>query len=235
MTSMGVLGLAPLGRGIHGKMLDDLFYQGLIATRAFGLAFPDASTSLLSGSPALIFGGIDTYRYSGRLQGFDIVTERSVVGLPVSFKELSYYSIVLDRLHANFPRGEHYEHDKPVIVTLDSGSPETTLPSSFVDLVAAKLSRRVNFTLGQKEDLLIMNCTDPLLSTVTIGVTFGNMTVNVPILDFGIVASDGEQCSVLLRKSSYDYIIGANVFKYFYSKLHGNRSYFRHPPRQHYD
>lgn len=87
------------------------------------------------------------------------------------------------------------------MVALDTGSPETSLPPSFVDHVADEMSHRINFTLGYNEDLLVLSCNDPMIFSVTIDVSFGSVTANIPVADFGVVLRHGEQCIVLLRKA----------------------------------
>lgn len=75
---------------------------GLVSIRAFSLALPDVSWS---GSAGLVFGGVDRFRYSGFLEGFDIVSDKSVGAFGTSFEDSDFYTIKLDGLSVNFPDG----------------------------------------------------------------------------------------------------------------------------------
>ena len=80
----GALGLG-WGRGVNSNfssIVDELVDQGVVQTKAFGLALGDKD-GLEGGS--LVLGGVDTKKFSGALQ------KVSVVAAPVNKKYYSEY------------------------------------------------------------------------------------------------------------------------------------------------
>ncbi|KAF3128705.1 hypothetical protein TWF703_009286 [Orbilia oligospora] len=155
--SYGILGVgfeadqasnSPGGMGIYPSLLGEMVTQGLIKSKAFSLWLDDFA----SDTGSILFGGIDSERFTGQLTSIPIEVAPGQEE-PLAFAvPLTAVAFSNGKSHVNFT-----SRYLPATVILDSGSSLTFLPHplawSIANQTGAKLSHQLN--------LYIIDCNYP--------------------------------------------------------------------------
>lgn len=174
----GILGIG-FGKGVnlnYSNFIDALQEQGVTNTKAFSVALGESTTA----GGSVIFGGVDTKKFSGSLASLDI--ESPTAG------DIQRYAVALSSVSFTNSSGTTKFSDSALTgVVLDTGSSLCELPTDLVESMAA--------TLGAEEDeqsgLLVVSC-DLMTSSNTMDFAFAGATVSVPMTSF--ILQDGQFC-----------------------------------------
>lgn len=175
----GILGLG-FGKGTnlnYSNFVDALQEQGLTNTKAFSVALGDSDTE----GGTIVFGGVDTKKYSGSLASMSIQspTRGDIQRYAVEMNSVSYKnSSGTNKLSSSALSG----------VVLDTGSSLCELPTSVVSSMASALGAEQDAQSG----LLIVDCSLKSSSAGSLEFAFDGITVAVPMSDF--VLQDGSAC-----------------------------------------
>ncbi|RVD82053.1 uncharacterized protein DFL_009896 [Arthrobotrys flagrans] len=177
--SYGILGVgfeadqasnSPGGMGIYPSLLGEMVTQGLIRSKAFSLWLDD----LASDTGSILFGGIDSERFTGKLTSIPIEVAPGQEE-PLAFAiPLTAVAFSNGKSHVNFT-----SKYLPATVILDSGSSLTFLPRplawSIANQTGAKLSHQLN--------LYIIDCKYPT-DNVYVEYSFSyTLTIRVPMTE----------------------------------------------------
>lgn len=174
----GILGIG-FGNGVnlnYSNFIDALQEQGVTNTKAFSVGLGTSSTA----GGSVIFGGVDTKKFSGSLASLDI--ESPTAG------DIQRYAVALSSISFSNSSGTTKFSDSSLTdVVLDTGSSLCELPTDIVDSMAS--------TLGAEEDeqsgLLIVDCS-LMTDSNTMDFAFAGVTVSVPMTSF--ILQDGQYC-----------------------------------------
>ncbi|KAK2626212.1 hypothetical protein QTJ16_004474 [Diplocarpon rosae] len=180
ISSAMPVGFMGVGPGIeltgYPTVIDSLVTQGFTNSRAFSLDL----RSFESPDGAIIFGGIDTAKYTGSLEKLPII--------PVSESPDKYprYWVYMNSLGITKP-GEAKKlyslpstNPKGLAVFLDSGGTLTRLPSAIVTAILADFPSAVED--GNSGVYQVDCAVADIHGTVDFG--FGNTVINVPFQEF---------------------------------------------------
>ena len=137
---------------------------GLIKSNAYSLWLDDleANTGLI------IFGGVDTDKYTGQLQTLPIQKE---------FDEYAELIITLSSMSiVNGGKTQSLNTDLPTAVILDSGSSLTYLPDDLTSAIYSAL----DVQYSQQDGAAFSNC-DLANENITLDFTFTSPTISIPI------------------------------------------------------
>ncbi|PSR83824.1 aspartic peptidase domain-containing protein [Coniella lustricola] len=173
----GILGLG-FGKDYnlnYSNFVDALQEQGVTNTKAFSVALGNSDTA----GGSIIFGGVDTKKFSGSLALLDIQSP--------SNGDIQRYSVAMSGVSFKNSSGSTTYSGSSLStgVVLDTGSSLCELPSTVVDAMAQDL--------GAQEDesgLFLVDCS--VASEGTLEFAFDGVTINVPLSDF--VLQDGNYC-----------------------------------------
>ncbi|KJZ71445.1 hypothetical protein HIM_09169 [Hirsutella minnesotensis 3608] len=173
----GILGAGPNLDGWNSHyptVIDNMAKQGFIKSRAFSLDI----RSLESKRGSVVFGGIDTKKFSGHLEKLPIVP-------PASAPDgQTRYWVWLDGISVHRPNGSVasvYSKPKGQAVLLDSGYTISTLPSVIFDKLLAAFPE----AKAPKKDSKLYEIPCSLGKVPGhIDFKFGKTTINVPFNDF---------------------------------------------------
>jgi hypothetical protein len=169
------------GAGTYPNLVDTMVSEGLIASRTYSLYLDDIDDSLGN----ILFGGVDTDKFSGTLSTFPINTDSTGVA--------SQFVITLTGLSVTAPgssaSGVGSSSLYPLSVLLDSGSSYMSLPSSMVTSIASAMGASYSSTLG---GYILSNC-DQQYSSGTLDFFFSGFEIKVPYSEFIVnpTATDG--------------------------------------------
>ena len=200
------------GASPYPSIYDVLFANGLINTKSFSLWLDSATAG------RLIFGGVDTARYSGEL---GVVPIQQVDGV---FRDLA---ITLSRISFS-EQGQSVDPPSsgtalPVNVVLNSGSSFTYLPTAvandiFRGLQVAGTAKRDGFTTAFADCSLAE-------SDLTIDFFFGSVKISIPVagllFDFNVYKqtdpSGNQVCALKIRPTDdSNYVLGLSFFETAY-------------------
>jgi hypothetical protein len=174
-TGVGIMGAGPDLNGWDAPyplVIDSMVKQGLIKSRALSL---DIRT-INSDRGAVIFGGLDTAKYSGRLQKLPIIPAAS------SPDGLTRYWVNLDGISLVQEDGSvdsAFSGSTPQPVLLDSGYTVSALPGSiFNKIVAAFPTAKSNGGAYVDVDCSVADIKG------SVDFKFGDKTIKVPYADF---------------------------------------------------
>jgi hypothetical protein len=180
----GVLGLG-YGRGRnlrYNNLVDELLAQNVTATRAFSVALG----SVADPNPgAIIFGGVDTRKFSGALARLPVLP-------PQGDDALHRYWVALDSVGTTGPGGGgakvYPSSSGPVVI--DSGSTLSLLPAEVVRMMAQDLGGQYS----SREGVYFVSCAQKQWaerSGHTVDFRFGGgAVVSVPFSEFVWHADD---------------------------------------------
>lgn len=173
--------VATAGQGTYPNLVDTMVSQGLIASRTYSLYLDDIDDSVGN----ILFGGVDTDKFSGTLSTFPINTDSTGVA--------SQFVITLSGLSVTAPgsstSGVGSSSLYPLSVLLDSGSSYMSLPSEMVTSIASAMGASYSNTLG---GFILPNC-DQQYSSGTLDFFFSGFELKVPYSEFIVnpTATDG--------------------------------------------
>ncbi|KAF5544490.1 aspartic-type signal peptidase [Fusarium phyllophilum] len=174
-TSVGIMGAAPDLNGWDAPyplVIDSMVRQGLIKSRALSL---DIRT-LDSDRGAVIFGGLDTKKYTGHLEKRPIIpAESSPDGLTRYWVHLDGISIIQD----DGSEDAIFSQTNGQPVLLDSGYTVSALPGAIFNKIVAAFPTAQR-TPGAYVDV---DCSVADLKG-TVDFKFGNTVIKVPYADF---------------------------------------------------
>ncbi|CZT48404.1 uncharacterized protein RSE6_09089 [Rhynchosporium secalis] len=137
LNGIGVMGLSyglPMGT-TYPAIVDQLVAQNITQSRAFSLDFRSVDTS----EGSIIFGGIDTKRFYGKLMKHAIISSADEVDeFPLYWINMTSLSLTLPpETSTHKPAAPKVIFDKTITAFLDSGTTLSYLPRSIVRRVAA--------------------------------------------------------------------------------------------------
>jgi len=169
----GILGLG-WGKGFnldYNNFIDDLADQGQTNSRAFSVALGSVTAN---NGGVLIFGGVDTKKFTGPL-----VTNR-ILG-PQGNERLNRYWIQMTAVSlskAGQSSKQYPNGNMPIV--LDSGSSLSYLPSAIVTQMAQDFQGNFDSSAG----LYQVPCSQATASGGTVDFAFGEVTIKVPFNEF---------------------------------------------------
>jgi hypothetical protein len=149
----------------YSNIPQSMVQQGLINSNAYSLWLDDIN----SATGSILFGGVDTAKYSGSLVTLNIVQESG------TFLEML---VNLDGIAINANGQTQSALNTSTVVLLDSGSTLSYLP---VD-AAAVIYQAVKAEYDQRQGLAFVNC-DLANSSTTMSFTFGGKSISVDMAD----------------------------------------------------
>lgn len=200
------------GASSYPTIYDILVSKGLISSKSFSLWLDSAT------SGRLIFGGVDTARYSGDL---GVVPIQPVNGV---FKD---FAITLSKITFS-EQGQSVDAPSsetalPVNIVLNSGSVFTYLPTA----IATDIFRGLQVAGTATRDGVITAFADCTLAStgITIDFVFGSVKISIPVagilFDFNVYKQtdkDGNQvCGLKIRPTDdSNYVLGLSFFEVAY-------------------
>ncbi|CAH0017245.1 unnamed protein product [Clonostachys rhizophaga] len=171
-VSVGILGVSPSVTSWNSPypyVLDNLVSGGFINSRAFSLDIRKVDDT----RGAVVFGGIDTKKFSGKLEKLPIVPAAQTPDKTVR------YWVNLEGITVSLPNGQDVSvfTSGKLPVLLDSGFTLTGLPSAMFEALAKAFNANPNVAYP------LVDCA--LINTKgTVDFKFGNTVINVPYSDF---------------------------------------------------
>lgn len=180
------------GGSTYPNLVDTMVSEGLISSRTYSLYLDDIEAS----TGSILFGGVDTDKFSGTLATFPLNTDNSGIA--------SQFTITLTGLSVTPPGGSQTGVGAsslyPLSVLLDSGSSYMSLPSAMVQSLAKTLGASYSNALG---GYILPNCNNQNADG-TLDFFFSGVELKVPYNEFIVnpTATDG---------SFFQYNDGSNV------------------------
>lgn len=178
-STEGVLGIGytanevAVGRGglnPYPNLPQKLVNDGVINTNAYSLWLNDLDSS----TGSILFGGVDTDKFSGKLQTLPIIPEDG---------EYAEFVIALTGMGINGKNGSIF-HDSNVEVLLDSGSSFMYLP----DNVVRSLYKTYGATYDSSQGAAFVSC-DLGKKTGSLDFVFSGVTISVPLNELVVVTA----------------------------------------------
>ncbi|POR36777.1 Secreted aspartic proteinase, partial [Tolypocladium paradoxum] len=174
----GILGAGPSLSGwdnSYPRVVDSLAKQGFTNSRAFSLDI----RSLESNRGSVVFGGIDTQKFSGKLE------KRPIIPAASSPDGHTRYWIYLDGISVTKRNGsviDIFDQPNGQAVLLDSGYTVSALPKAIFDKILAAFPDAKPPPQGT--DLYQVPCSTGNSSTDYVNFKFGQTVINVAYNDF---------------------------------------------------
>jgi hypothetical protein len=178
-TVTGIMGAGPQLQGWNSDyplVLDNLAAQNFIKSRAFSLDI----RSLESKRGSVVFGGIDTKKFSGRLE------KRPIIPATESPDKLTRYWIYLDGVSVTKDDGSKvviFDQPNSQPVLLDSGYTISSLPTKHFEKIKAAFPEATAPPAGDNSGLYRVPC-DIGSKKGSVNFKFGSTEINVPFDDF---------------------------------------------------
>lgn len=169
----GILGLG-WGKGFnldYSNFIDVLADEKVTNSRAFSVALGSVSAN---NGGVLIFGGVDTKKFTGPLVSNKILGPQGGEALNRYWIQLT--SIALSKSGSS---SKQYANSQMPIV-LDSGSTLSYLPASIVSAMASDFGG----TFDSSSQLYQVPCSQATASSGSVDFTFGQATIKVPFNEF---------------------------------------------------
>lgn len=172
----GILGLG-FGEGVNLKyanFVDQLAAQGVTKTKAFSVALGAEGSD---NGGIIIFGGVDTGKFSGSLASNAILAPAT--------GDITRYSVQMNSITFKSGSTSNSYSGSSTGVVLDTGSSLCELPTAIVDSMATDFNAQV------QDSLYIVDCS---LQTQdgSLDFAFPGVTISVPFSDF--ILQDGNVC-----------------------------------------
>lgn len=167
--AFGIAGVGH-GRGYnlqYNNLIDELYEQNVTNSKAFSVAL--GSKDATNGG-TVVFGGIDTGKFTGNLTRFDNLPPQTEQGM----EGMVRYWIQLDGIAI---KGKKYDGSSLPVV-LDTGATMSYLPQSVISGLAKDFKADV-----QSDGTLVVDC-KYLKDSGTVDFTFGTLTIKVPYHEF---------------------------------------------------
>ncbi|KAI3320362.1 eukaryotic aspartyl protease [Xylariaceae sp. AK1471] len=203
----GILGIGH-GENItirYKNMIDQLAAQGVTNTKAFSLALGSKDEQ----EGAIIFGGLDTSKFTGTLQTQPIIpASRSPDGVP-------RYWINMESLGLTPPTGKAKQYaNTSMAVFLDSGATLTLLPTALANSIAADFGAEATDVNG----FYPVDCkfND---QPGTLDFAFSGVTINVPYKEVvrELQTGFGTQCFLGISPSEDFALLGDTMLRSAYA------------------
>jgi hypothetical protein len=190
-SSEGILGIGYATNEVqvvrfHGESYPNLpqllVNQGIIRTNAYSLWLNDLDAS----TGSILFGGVDTSKYVGKLQTLPIIPEED--------QKFAEFIVALTAMGANGKEGSIFQN-QTVPVLLDSGSSLMYLP----DEIVSAIYQNYNAQFDQRQGAAFVDCS-LAQSSDTLDFTFSSPTISVPMNELVIVAGQsrsGQEICIL--------------------------------------
>jgi len=206
-TLSGIFG-AGLGNGFltmnYNSVIDNLRADGIIQSRAFSLDL--ASIKVADGS--VIFGGIDTTKYSGSFQKMAIIPYTSAPQrYPRYWINLSAVAVALPGANTSTTL-----YNTLITVVLDSGSTWSYLPAALFDAILAQFPSATSVGGGQ----YIVPCSVQSL-TGSLQFLFGTTWINVSYHEF--IWFNGGSCYIAAVSAGVPYVLGDSFMRSAYREF----------------
>jgi Eukaryotic aspartyl protease len=164
----------------YPNLVDQLVSQKLIQSRTYSLYLDDIEAS----TGQILFGGVDTSKFSGTLATFPINTDDTGTA--------SQFVITLTGLSLTTPSstsGVGSSSLYPLSVLLDSGSSYMSLPSAMVQAIAKSMGASFSNQLG---GYILPNCNSQFASG-SLNFFFSGVQISIPYDEFIVnpTATDG--------------------------------------------
>ncbi|KAI0136251.1 aspartic peptidase domain-containing protein [Xylariales sp. AK1849] len=199
----GILGLGfgeSTANTDYQNFIDQLASQQITNSKAFSLALGNQTTS--SGG-IIIFGGVDTKKFSGQLVPNDILPNQN--GESISRYWIQTTSIGLitsDGKSTNYSGSD-------LAMVLDTGTTLTLLPTALVNAMAHDFQA----TMDEKVGAYVLSCSQ-LQNGSFVNFSFGSVAIAVPISDF--IYQSGQTCLMGAQPSDEISILGLNFLRSAY-------------------
>ncbi|KAI1855343.1 hypothetical protein JX265_006514 [Neoarthrinium moseri] len=180
----GSLGLG-FGRGVnsnHSNVVDELVSQGVMQTKAFGLAL-GTGHSLNEGS--LVLGGVDTKKFAGALQKVPIIDPPKY---PFDYEEFRYWMNVDSLTLRNGINESSHPGFKVMTHSMDEVS---YLPTKVVNEIASAFG--IYNTSDEIDEWYVVPCESKDLVKGSVDLHFGALNVSIPYADFIISSTQLEE------------------------------------------
>ncbi|OAQ64839.1 secreted aspartic proteinase [Pochonia chlamydosporia 170] len=175
----GIMGAGPQLKGWNSDyplVLDNLAAQGFIKSRAFSLDI----RSIESKRGSVVFGGIDTKKFSGHLE------KRPIIPATESPDKLTRYWIHLDGVSVTKADGSKvvvFDQANSQPVLLDSGYTVSALPTKHFNKIKDAFPEATAPPSGDESGLYRVPC-DIGNKKGSVNFKFGKTEINVPFNDF---------------------------------------------------
>lgn len=203
----GILGIGH-GENVtirYKNMVDQLADQGATSTKAFSLALGSKSEQ----EGVIIFGGLDTSKFTGALQTQPIIPARDAPdGVP-------RYWIDMESLSITPPSGKTKSYTNTSLpVFLDSGATLTLLPTQLADAIAADFGADSSAVDG----FYLVDC-EYNNQPGTLDFAFAGVTIRVPYREIirQIPVAFGLQCYLGISPSEDFVLLGDTVLRSVYA------------------
>lgn len=209
----GILGIG-YGKGIgtgYPNFVDQLWEQNVTRVKAYTLALGNKDSE----EGVIVFGGVDTSKFAGRLARLPVIPRaQSPDGVPRFWVEMK--SLSLTR-----PNGLNTAYDGASIpVFLDSGSTMTLLPANLTTAIARDFGAQAPDASG----FYRIDCALAALNG-TLDFVFDGVTVKVPYKELTReVASDPPSCFLGIVASDRFTLLGDTFLRSAYSMSYARTS-----------
>jgi hypothetical protein len=204
-TAQGLLGVGyrdlSSAQGLFPTLIDQLFETGAIERRAFSLYLNDAT----SGQGSILFGGIDTDKYTGPLVTLPVQPD-IIQGKNLFLRYLVDLTGVAFNTGANSKSSTLSSASYSSAALLDSGTTETIIDADIFNAIVAGIGATPVNVQGQV--LYVTSCAVGN-GNAALGFTFGGsdgITINVPISavleDAGTTFGNGDEACILLMQAT---------------------------------
>lgn len=205
----GILGIGA-GEGVntlYPNFIDELAKQGVTKTKAFSLALGSKTEE----EGVIIFGGVDTGKFSGKLAHLPIVPADD------SPDGVARYWVDMNSISLSPPTGKSTTFaNTKMTVFLDSGSTLTLLPQSLVNEIADSLGS----TGTDDSGFAIVDCS-LINEPGTIDFAFDGVTIKVPYSEMiRSVSSLPPHCYLGMMGSTQFALLGDTFLRSAYGKLY---------------
>ncbi|KAI0148366.1 aspartic peptidase domain-containing protein [Xylariaceae sp. FL1272] len=209
-TSQEFAGILGIGYGInmtirYKNLVDQLADQGVTNTKAFSLALGSKDDE----EGVIIFGGLDTSKFTGTLQTLPIIPPSN------SPDRVARYWIQMNSVSLRPPSGQVKEYANTSLpVFLDSGSTLSLLPTAVAEAISADFGGQANTEAG----FYLVDCSLRDESG-TVDFAFDGVTIHVPYSEFirEFASSFGSMCALGISPSDDFTLLGDTVLRSAYA------------------
>lgn len=206
-TYSGILGLGH-GEGTisYKNFIDQLQAQGVTETKAFSLALGSKDEQ----EGVVIFGGVDTGKYAGRLRALPIIPAQAAPG------GVTRYWIRMNAVGFTTPDGTPRQYRNSAMdIFLDSGSTLTLLPPAMVETIASNFGGRPSTS---SSGLYLVDCSLARASG-SLDFAFEGVTIRVPLHEIvrESVTSSGSSCYLGIQASDRFTLLGDTFLRSAYA------------------
>lgn len=201
---IGILGLSPPtsdAQTQYSFVLDSMASQGLISSRAFSLDLREVE----SPDGSVVFGGIDTGKFSGALEKCPILDPSETPS------GADRYWITMTNIGITLPDGESATSDDfSLPVFLDSGGTLSRLPTAIFQAIGDSFP---GAQLDPKSGFYYSDCAVGDVGSVDFH--FGSKVIRVPFEDFIWEAGDNE-CVLGILPEEEEFVLGDSFLRAAY-------------------